>query len=108
MSIVQLVMEKKMILDDIIENALEIDHFREFPTKTQISLLFYEIEQAKKLGIPRRFICQTLNKAGCNVQPAYFSVVLSIIRKRMKTSIYQTNPLLRQIQRRNQNVYHDD
>ena len=55
------------ILDQMIEKAKKMQGFSQLPVSTQIALLLPEIEEARRLRIPLKFIQSALAEAGSNV-----------------------------------------
>lgn len=73
------------ILDQMIEKAKKMQGFSQLPVSTQIALLLPEIEEARRLRIPLKFIQSALAEAGSNVTLRYFREALSIARSRTRT-----------------------
>lgn len=74
-----------MILDALTAKAGEIEGFERLPVTAQISLVYDEIETARKLSIPLSSICSALNKAGSKVTLRYLREALSVVRRRLKS-----------------------
>lgn len=72
-----------MVLDKITSDARHISGFAELPVTAQISLLYNEIEEARRLSIPLASICKALNDAGSKVELRYLREALSVVRRRL-------------------------
>lgn len=73
------------ILDQMIEKSKKMQGFSQLPVSTQIALLLPEIEEARRLRIPLKFIQSALAEAGSKVTLRYFREALSIARSRTRT-----------------------
>lgn len=75
-----------MVLDKITSDARLITGFADLPVTAQISLLYNEIEEARKLSIPLASICKALNDGGSKVELRYLREALSVVRRRLSKS----------------------
>ncbi|NMZ71343.1 hypothetical protein [Pseudomonas peli] len=73
-----------MVLEQITEAGKQIKGFAELPITAQVSVLYIEIEAARKLSIPLSAICDAMNLAGSTVTLRYLREALSVVRRRMK------------------------
>lgn len=73
-----------MVLEQITEAGKQIKGFAELPITAQVSVLYMEIEAARKLSIPLSAICDAMNLAGSTVTLRYLREALSVVRRRMK------------------------
>lgn len=80
------VRDVKMVLDEIRSKGQQIQGFATLPVTAQISLLYSEIEAARKLSIPLSAIQAALKEAGSNVSIRYLREALSVVRRRLKES----------------------
>lgn len=74
----------KLVLDKITESGKRIPGFANLPVTAQISMLYDEIEAARRLRIPLSAIQSALNQAGSTVTLRYLREALSVVRARMK------------------------
>lgn len=73
-----------VVLEKITEAGQKTKGFSELPITAQVSVLYLEIEDARKLSIPLSAICDAMNAAGSTVTLRYLREALSIVRRRMK------------------------
>lgn len=76
--------DTKLVLEKITEAGKQIPGFANLPVTAQISMLYDEIEAARKLSIPLSAIQSALNQAGSTVTLRYMREALSVVRARMR------------------------
>lgn len=78
--------DTKLVLEKITEAGKQIPGFANLPVTAQISMLYDEIEAARKLSIPLSAIQSALNQAGSTVTLRYLREALSVVRARMRNN----------------------
>ena len=74
----------KLVLDKITEKAKQMKGFANLPKTAQVSILYAEIDAAKKLSIPLTAICEAMNNAGSTVNVRYLRQALYVVKKRLQ------------------------
>ncbi|MGG5276305.1 hypothetical protein [Pseudomonas syringae pv. coryli] len=80
-----------MVLENLFEKARSIEGFEKLPVTAQISLLYSEIEAARRHSIPLSVIQDHLSRAGSSVSVRYLRQALSVVRARLKEAEPDTN-----------------
>ena len=75
-----------MVLEKITDEAKKVRGFEKLTITAQVSIVFAQIEAARRLSIPLASICEALNAAGSKVTVRYLREALSVVRKRLKAN----------------------
>lgn len=73
-----------MVLEKITAQAQQIKSFASLPATAQVSILYAEIDAARKLSIPLTAICEALNSAGSTITVRYLRQTLYVVKKRLE------------------------